>query len=352
MAHLERRRLSDGSVSWRVIYRVNGLRQVEVLGQVSRKVAEQRRAEVISALALCRDPRRSQSVIDNVTLNDLLLIDEKWCQHRRQPKAMEVSRWAMEKLIRWSHNRNLVDISRGLIESFINHFTDQGLSHTSINICIRSLKAIFSRAVREHRLIEYHPFKDVKPLSVLQHIDKPKFLTVGQIDGILLGIGDDVHFKRLVQFYLLTGCRRTEAIELTWVEVDFKGGHFYLGRSRSKTKRRRMFPMTGDLRRLLEELMKDGNEHDRVFWRFNPGNPSYITRRIGSMRSIAGLPDNLKTHMLRHTFGSHLAMAGVDMTTIANLMGHTTTKVTELYAHLSPAHKMLSASRIPYKVLD
>jgi integrase len=57
-----------------------------------------------------------------------------------------------------------------------------------------------------------------------------------------------------------------------------------------------------------------------------------------NLRKRAGIED-FRFHDLRHTFVSKLVMAGVDLYTIKELMGHSTIQMTERYAHLGPEHK-------------
>ena len=55
---------------------------------------------------------------------------------------------------------------------------------------------------------------------------------------------------------------------------------------------------------------------------------------------------NFTRHCLRHTFASPLVMAGVDLRTVQELMGHKTIAMTCRYAHLAPSHKLAAVERL------
>ena len=62
-----------------------------------------------------------------------------------------------------------------------------------------------------------------------------------------------------------------------------------------------------------------------------------IKRGFHSAMRKAGIKDFV-FHDLRHTFASHLIMAGVDITTVSKLLGHRSLTMTLRYSHLAPAH--------------
>jgi len=94
------------------------------------------------------------------------------------------------------------------------------------------------------------------------------FLTIDQVNIFLNSITDR-HFKQLVQFYLWTGCRRTEPLELLWSDVDRKSNEVFLGQVESQTKLRRPFPITDRIDELLDELEQDRIPGcEKVFGRF------------------------------------------------------------------------------------
>jgi site-specific recombinase XerD len=56
-------------------------------------------------------------------------------------------------------------------------------------------------------------------------------------------------------------------------------------------------------------------------------------------------------HCLRHTFASRLVMAGVDLRTVQELMGHKTIGMTCRYAHLAPSHKLAAVEKLNTSVI-
>jgi site-specific recombinase XerD len=72
---------------------------------------------------------------------------------------------------------------------------------------------------------------------------------------------------------------------------------------------------------------------------------NFINRVWNPARTKAGLTD-LHWHDLRHTFASRLIMAGVDLRTVQELMGHKTITMTLCYSHLSPTHQREAVQRL------
>ena len=80
-----------------------------------------------------------------------------------------------------------------------------------------------------------------------------------------------------------------------------------------------------------------------------PFTRSVIGEAFVEARKRAGLKD-LHFHDLRHTFGSHLVMAGADLATVSKLMGHTKIAMTMRYAHLAPRHLAEAVAKLDSKL--
>jgi site-specific recombinase XerD len=104
----------------------------------------------------------------------------------------------------------------------------------------------------------------------------------------------------------------------------------------TKGKAKRWVPLTA---RLIQAIQK--HRHLRAPWMLcqadgSPLTPKLLKLLIRKAEKRAVLPETGRTHILRHTFCSHLAMAGASPITIQNLAGHENLETTMGYMHLSP----------------
>ena len=210
---------------------------------------------------------------------------------------------------------------------------------------LRTLKAILAKAV-EWKTIREHPIPHVSaPLSL--DSKPPLFFTQAELDALYAACSLEVNagegpqpnpvHAAIWRLYANTGMRRGEGLMLkrAWVGKDAMK-ILSTDEQRTKSGKWREIPLTKGARIALDKLPKDG-EH--VIPRMAPASLSRAC--INDIRR-AKLDGSL--HTLRHTFISHMVMAGVPLRTVQKLAGHSTVAVTERYSHLAPGH-LLDAGR-------
>ena len=147
------------------------------------------------------------------------------------------------------------------------------------------------------------------------------------------------HLADFIRLALHTGCRKQELLGLEWKRVDLQAGLIYLEAIHTKAGKRRAVP----LNRIAREAILN-----RLRWRAQhcPASPWVFCdeegNRIGDVKRSfatackrAGISD-FRIHDLRHTCAAWLVSAGVPLPEVRDLLGHSTVKMTEKYAHLAP----------------
>lgn len=142
---------------------------------------------------------------------------------------------------------------------------------------------------------------------------------------------------------LHTGMRRNEQYHLRWEHVDFRLG--LINVAISKNGQRRAIPMNEVARKALEELRqrRDGSGYVVPGTARDRGRDWH--RWFEDAVQKASIQD-LCWHDLRHSFASRLVMAGVDIRTVAELLGHKTLAMVMRYAHLAPGHMRQAVDRL------
>lgn len=156
------------------------------------------------------------------------------------------------------------------------------------------------------------------------------------------------HLMPLVLLTMNTGCRRSEVLGLTWENVSLERKQLTVTAATSKSERTRHIPLNAEALDVLTRWKKQGSGKGHVFPGLDGERMGHVNRSWGSIVEAAGLT-NFRFHDLRHHFASRLAMSGVDLFSVQTLLGHSDSKLTQRYAHLSPGHLADAVARLGAK---
>jgi integrase len=312
-----------------------GQRYTGCIGPVSRTVAKEeearKKAEVIEGRL---NPARARKSPRFDAFAEEYL---GWSKANKKPRAHERDVTSLAALRPFFSGKTLADITPWPIEKYKKARKDLGKSNQTVNLELACLKALFSKAIIWRKAGE-NPVKQVKMLQV--NNARVRFLEEEEEARLLPECKGYLH--DIVCTALNTGFRRNELLSLRPEEVDFTRGLVNVRAGYAKNGEGRSVPMTGILREVLRRLVKEAQESGSLhLFRNQHGAPLRIYALRDAFENAvqeAGLRD-FHFHDLRHTFASRLVMAGVDIRTVQELMGHKTIAMTLRYAHLSPDHK-------------
>ncbi len=203
-----------------------------------------------------------------------------------------------------------------------------------INRELACLKCMFSLAIEwEHA--KDNPVKKVK--FEKENNSRTRFLEKEELKALL----DNCHpvLRAIVLVAVNTGMRREEIRTLKWRDVDFQRGFVTL--LRTKNGEIRNVPIN----RTAKETLMSIPKHPGSPYIFCNSKGNLYNFRASFMKALenAGI-SNFKFHDLRHTAASYLAMAGVDLNTIRDILGHKSLSMVLRYAHLSKSHQANAVS--------
>jgi site-specific recombinase XerD len=206
----------------------------------------------------------------------------------------------------------------------------------TVNIELRALRASFNVALR-WKLLESNPFSGLKLVPVPEA--SPSFFTKEDFQK-LLSLIKESWLRELILFAVLTGMRRSELVNLRWQDVDLQRRLVFIQSSatfKTKQGKHRTIPINDVAFHLLQT--KCGKETSEYVFTLNGKKifEEWVTHKFKYYVYEARLRnDRLHFHSLRHTFASWLVQDGVSLYAVQKLLGHSSSRVTEVYSHLQP----------------
>jgi site-specific recombinase XerD len=210
-----------------------------------------------------------------------------------------------------------------------------------------SVVRTFLRFCEDHGLIETSPGVGVSSPKLPRRL--PQVLSPQQMAGLLEAMDGEepleLRDRALFELIYSSGLRCQEALDLRIRDVSFDSCEI---RAKGKGRKVRVVPVGEVALKALRHYLRDGRnsltagdaQEDRLFVSRNgrPLSSSDVQRRLARYLARAGAPMGTSPHTLRHSFATHLLEGGADLRAIQELLGHSSLRTTQVYAHVSAAH--------------
>lgn len=246
----------------------------------------------------------------------------------------------MAKLKEWLGQRPAESISSQEIERWLS-CKAEALKPATLNR-YRALLSLTYRLGMQNGKVQLNPARLVRQRR--EDNGRIRFLSPDEEQALRRVIqGNHPHHESELDLALNAGLRRSEQYSLTWDCGDFERRQLTV--LRSKNGARRHIPLNDTTVAALRTAQTHRNGNPHVF--LSSSGVRLFSPRFWFDGAVKHAKlDDFTWHCLRHTFASRLVMAGVDLRTVQELMGHKTIQMTVRYAHLAPQHQFAAVQRL------
>lgn len=327
--------------TWNIQYFAHGKRVREAIGPSKRQaelVLAKRKADIREGRYFAPTEKPlAFSVLADRYLKEYAALHKKPRSYLRNAASTKVLKAYFSETL-------ITNIKPEHVHAFILSRKEQGKASATINGEIALLSHMFTWGNRL-KLVAHHP---VRGVGYLKAHRRERYLSHEEIQQLLTACTGDM--QEMVMLSLGTGMRASEVLGLDRDRVDMKNRVVVL--VDTKNGERRVVPLPLEVVEMLARRPVPLRE-------FFPGvTLNKLVLRVRRVVRRIGL-SGVSFHTLRHTFASHAVMAGVDLYTLAKILGHKDIKMVQRYAHLAPAHlqaatdqaaRAIFAKEVPHQV--
>ena len=243
---------------------------------------------------------------------------------------------------------SLISEKRDLLSRTITN-RKKKMSPARVNRYMAALSTALNTSIREWEWMEDNPMRKISKLK--EPKGRVRYLSDEERERLLAACKDSVnpHLYMAVVLALSTGARQQEIWGLRWSEVHLDRGLITF--TETKNDEFRSVPLEGHacelllghskIRRIDSDLVFPSKKNPVVRHDFrDPWNKALVVAEV----------EDFRWHDLRHSCASYLAMNGVPMRTIAEILGHKTLSMVQRYTHLSTEHLTEAISDMNRKI--
>lgn len=236
--------------------------------------------------------------------------------------------YSFEKFINYYKDRPLFSINENDIRVYLKTLIEEDRSNSYINMSINSIKFYYEMVLgMPNRFYSIErPRKEHK---------LPKVLSKEEVIS-LINHTNNIKHRCIVSLLYSSGLRRNELLELKINDIDSKRMVIKVIQAKGNKDRYTVLNKS-----VLEDLRTYFKVYRPKTYLFeNPvSNKKYSTSSVLQIvlkaAKSAGIKQRVTPHMLRHSFATHLLESGTDIRYIQILLGHNSTKTTEIYTHVA-----------------
>lgn len=222
-------------------------------------------------------------------------------------------------------------ISEQNIKDYLEIFFDIGASKSQVNLQINAIKFYYEKVLNNPRKTYYlaRPYKDKK---------LPTVLSISEVNSLFAAI-TNVKQRCIAETMYTHGLRLSEVLGLQVADIDSKMNLLYV--RNSKGNKDRNIPLDGvclaDLRAYMLSFKKKERPNGFLF----PGqfrghySKTSVHNFIESAVAKTRISKHISPHTLRHSYATHLLEQGIDLRYIQQLLGHASSRTTEIYTHVT-----------------
>jgi len=260
--------------------------------------------------------------------------------HRYPPNTIRTYTSMLEAYLRFVSPKEAAECTSDDLVRMVNEYIlARGLSYSFQNQLISAVKKFYREICRE--VIDPGQFSRPRTQHKL-----PNVLSKEEVKKILTA---PVNEKHRVILSVIYGCglRRSEVIMLEPGDID--RDRMLLSVRQAKGFKDRIVPVSAKLVEMVDAYLKRNSPVKYLFEGQHQGDRYSATSVEKVFRMAcqkAGIKKKVTLHGLRHSYATHLLEAGTDLRYIQELLGHKSSKTTEIYTHVT--EKSIQKIRTPF----
>lgn len=266
---------------------------------------------------------------------------KSWLQSKRySTNTIKTYTEALKSFLAFFNEKPLTDITNNDVISYNNHYIlKNNLSPSYQNQIVNAIKLYFKTV--QDKKIEIDKIHRPKRNKQL-----PNVLSKEEIKMILNAHGNLKH-KAMLSLMYSCGLRRSELLNLKPNDIDSKRNLVLV--KQAKGKKDRIVPLSTKILHMLRKYFTDYKPQIWLFEGQNRGS-QYSEKSLQNVLKQAlekaGIVKPVTLHWLRHSYATHLLEGGTDLRYIQELLGHNSSRTTEIYTHVST--KSLQQIKSPF----